>query len=423
MRHRAALILASLVLFAAGFLNYRPWRGYNADRHVEFGTEPIRIANSVVHEGNFANPFGALRTGPTAHIAPGFPFLQFLILKIFGDGANGWLAIQILPILALGLELAMLPWAARWIGLPAWSGVLAAIFGLVTKPGGEPQWEAHWAGFLGLVLLANACRFEMNRRSAPLALATGASAGIVFYFQPVFALPYFCWIVLLTRECRNRYILPLFLVPFVLCIPWSARNYLEIGTPEMRDDLGLELYVSFNDCAPYGFEENLKRLCQGAFHPNSSVQEAQEIRSLGEYRYNRERLHTAMVWISAHPYAAGALMLQRFWFFWFPSAEGLTGYRRQNARRLFLHACTLISLWGLYLCWKQRLRCFRPLCLCLVLFPMVYYVVEFDPRYRYPILWITWLLAAYAIVTFLSRAISFRAAGTEASATAALRIT
>ena len=109
MRHRAALILASLVLFAAGFLNYRPWRGYNADRHVEFGTEPIRIANSLALEGNFANPFGALRTGPTAHIAPGFPFLQFLILKIFGDTANGWLALQILPILALSLELAMLP--------------------------------------------------------------------------------------------------------------------------------------------------------------------------------------------------------------------------------------------------------------------------------------------------------------------------
>lgn len=413
MRHRATLILASLVLFALGFLNYRPWRGYNPDRYVEFSTEPIRIAHSLLLEGNFANPFGALHTGPTAHIAPGLPFLQFLILKTFGEGANGWLAIQILPILALSLELAVLPWVARWIGLPAWSGVLASIFGLVTKPGSEWQWEAHLAGFLSLVLLTCACRFEMVGGSALLALATGVSAGILFYFQPVFAPPYLCWLVLLTRgQYRNRCILLLGLVPFVLCIPWSFRNYWKLGTPEIRDNLGLELYVSFNDCAPYGFEENLKHLCQGAFHPNSSVQEAQEARSLGEYRYNLERLHTAMVWIWGHPYVAGTLILERFWFFWFPSTEGITGYQRQRARRLLLHACTLISLWGLYLSWKQRLRCLRPLCLCLVLFPMVYCVVEFDPRYRYPILWITWLLAAYAIVTFWgARFQKFRRAG------------
>ncbi len=291
------------------------------------------------------------------------------------------------------------------MGLSAWGGVLAAIFGLLTKPGSEPQWEANIAGLLSLLLMAGACRFEMSGPSLPLALATGVLAGITFHFQPVFVLPYLGWIVLLTRrQHMNKFILLVSVVPLALCIPWSVRNYLELGTPEMRDNLGLELYVSFNDCAPYGFEENLKHFCHGSFHPNSSIQEAEEVLRLGEHRYNRKRLHTVLVWISAHPHAAGTLIAQRFWFFWFPSTEGLIGYRQQRARWLFLHAFTLASLWGLYQSWKQRLRCLQLLGIYLILFPLVYYVVEFDARYRYPVLWMTWLLAAHAIVTSLSRA-------------------
>jgi hypothetical protein len=126
------------------------------------------------------------------------------------------------------------------------------------------------------------------------------------------------------------------------------------------------------------------------------------VRTMGEYRYNRDRFHEGLAWIVAHPRAAGILVIQRFWFSWFPSTEGLMGYRRQRARSLFLHAFTLASLLGIYLTWKQRKDCFKPIALFSALFPVIYYIVEFDARYRYPILWITWLLAAHAVLESFS---------------------
>src|ERR1035441_7823558 len=95
MRREWTMIGVSVALFAACFLNYGPWRGYSSDRKVEIIAEPIRIAHNLLVEGEFRDPFGALPTGRTAHIAPGLPFLQFLVLKTLGDGARGWLALQI----------------------------------------------------------------------------------------------------------------------------------------------------------------------------------------------------------------------------------------------------------------------------------------------------------------------------------------
>jgi hypothetical protein len=408
MRREWTMIGVSVALFAACFLNYRPWRGYSSDRKVEIIAEPIRIAHNLLVEGEFRDPFGALPTGRTAHIAPGLPFLQFLVLKTLGDGARGWLALQTLPVLALSLGLALLPWAARWIGLSAWAGVLAAIFGLLTKPGAEPQWEAHLAGLLSLLLFVSVYRFETHRPSTLFALATGVLAGVIFLLQPVVALPYLCWIALLMRrrDIRGR-VAMLIAMPLAISIPWSVRNYRELGTPGMRDNLGLELYVSFNDCASYSFEENLKHRCHETFHPNSSIREAEQVRALGEYNYNRERFHIALNWIRSHAEAAGTLIAQRFWFFWFPSTEGFDGYRRQRARWLYLHAFTLASLVGIYLIWKQRLPCAPYFSIFLATFPLIYYLHESAPRYRYPILWITLLLAAHAILTLCSHA--FRA--------------
>jgi hypothetical protein len=400
---RRGLSAAAAILFTAGLLNYQPWRGYNPGQRVTIAAEPVRIASNLLHEGAFANPFGALPTGPTAHIAPGLPFVQFLILRILGEGAAAWLALRSLPVVAIGLELALLPWIARSLGFSAWAGILAAVFGLITKPGSEPQWEAELAGLLFLIALGIACRFERSTHATSLGWASGLVAGIVFHLQPVFALPYFIWVASLLPARRFRRDLPLWTVPLLLCIPWSVRNYLEVGTPFMRDDFGIEMYVSFNACAPYGFQESMERFCIPALHPNSSIQEASELRRLGEFRYNRERLHSALLWISGHSGAACILMAERFWFFWFPSTEGLAGYHAERSRQLFLHAVTLLSLWGLYLCRKHRHPSFRLLSLWLGAFPMVYYLVQFEPRYRYPILWITWILAAHAVIVIQQR--------------------
>ena len=50
------------------------------------GAEITRVALTLVQQGDFAHPFFALPTGPTAHTAPGYVMLYALVAKLFGTG-------------------------------------------------------------------------------------------------------------------------------------------------------------------------------------------------------------------------------------------------------------------------------------------------------------------------------------------------
>jgi len=58
---------------------------------------------------------------------------------------------------------------------------------------------------------------------------------------------------------------------------------------------------------------------------------------------------------------------------------------------------TLLSIPGIWLMWKKNPSAAGILALWLLFFPLIYYIIQFDPRYRFPILWVTLLLAAFLI--------------------------
>jgi hypothetical protein len=387
-------------------LNDPPWKWYSPSQQVQALGEPAHVVASLLYEGAFANPFGVLPTGPTAHVAPVFPFLQFLLIKIFGSGAAGWLALRCVPTLALGVQIASLPYFGRFLGYSAWTGVLASVFGLIVKPAKEELWEAHLAGVLCLLLTVLFCRWISGPRTLGLAFAIGILAGFAFQAQPVFFLVYVAWFVWAVYSCAipKQFILVLGLCPIALCAPWAVRNFMVLdGAFGIRDNLGIELYVSYNDCAPYGVRESERRFCSPSLHPNASAAEAGEVRRLGEYPYNRDRFHRAGAWIIAHPSRTASLILQRIWFFWFPSDSGWGGYLSQRKRVLASHAMTLASLAGFVLWFRRSPRTLGVMALWLSVFPLIYYVLQFESRYRYPILWITWVLAAYFATATVAR--------------------
>src|SRR5580700_7981962 len=67
------------------------------------GAEITRVALTLVKQGDFAHPFFALPTGPTAHTAPGYVFLYALAAKLFGTGAMGARALLALNLGFLAL--------------------------------------------------------------------------------------------------------------------------------------------------------------------------------------------------------------------------------------------------------------------------------------------------------------------------------
>lgn len=392
-------VILPLALFVLGLLNAAPWKGFAERRRVEVNAENVRVATSLWRKGTFADPF-INPTGYTAHVAPALPFFQSLLFRLAGDKSAGWLALRCLPALALSAQLALLPWAAWRLGFSTETGILASLFGLLVKPSLEERWESHLAGLAGLLLTTAGCAWLKRGRTMDCAIATGLVAGLASHLNPLVGSVYILWVLRVghSEGYFTRNILPLWITPLLVVTPWTARNVIVMGgLVPMRDDLGIELYVSYNDCAPYSFRENMAS-CIQSFHPNSSAEEAAAVRALGEYRYNQSRLRKALLWIRSHPARSAKLIAARTWFFWFPSENGLAGYRGQRFRMLALHALTLGSFFGLYYSVRRRTISAPFLVLWVVAFPTVYYLVQFEYRYRYPLLWTTWLLGAEAII-------------------------
>lgn len=406
------LAALALVLFVLGLLNDQPWRGWRDRPQVDFRFEPIRVAKSLVEGRGFADPFLALPTGPTAHVAPVFPALQAVLLKAFGYGTAGWIAIRAIPVVALSLQYALLPVFAHRLGISIWTGALAAMFGLLTKPGRAEYGEAHLAGLAGLILVAVALEWR-KRVTVRGAWLLGAYTGLVALLHQVLLLPYIVWLLIEARSISWRRVTPLFIAPAMVCLPWIVRNYNALGAPlAIRDNLGIELNITYNDCMPYGLAEALDNGCIRSHHPHENLMEAQAVASMGEYRYNKDRQATALEWIATHPQRSLQLAAQHTWYFWFPSDYGFAGYLRQRWRDVLLHPLTLLSFAGLYLMHRRRIPASKFLILIAAVFPVIYYVLHYTPRYRYPILWITWLGAAYALSATLG-ALRSRASSTS----------
>src|SRR5260370_31602251 len=58
-------------------------------------TEMASVAVTFAHTGQLGNPYMALPTGPTAHVAPVYPLLLGVIYRFFGDGKTGEIVKQI----------------------------------------------------------------------------------------------------------------------------------------------------------------------------------------------------------------------------------------------------------------------------------------------------------------------------------------
>jgi hypothetical protein len=400
------LWLVSILLFVACALSYLPWRQPARFQSVQIISEAVRVADNLHRSGEFANPFGTLATGYSGLVPPGYPGFVAWLFGMFGEGRAGWIALSCLPIAAFGLQLALLPWVCRTFGYSAWIGVLSAVLLLWIKPPSTEQWEAHLAGLLIVILCGLVCHWTSRASRTELAWIVGGVAGVAICIQPVVLLVHAGWMLFawLRAGVPARRLAPLWIAPVLICTPWMVRNQMQLGTLMMRDGLGLELRVSFNDCAPYGFEQSQEQGCFGRFHPNQNLAEAKEVRRVGEVPYFSDRMRGAMDWIAQHPGRSLQLVAGRTWLFWFPSIHRWPPFLRSPVQTVAIWALTLLSFVGLWLSFRRGVPASAILGLLAASFPLIYYVVQFDPRYRYPILWVTSVEAAYCCAFLWERA-------------------
>lgn len=400
-----------VLLFAASFvvLALLP-EAHLQDTDVPNGAETVRVARSLATHGTFANPFVVLPTGTTAHVAPVYPFFYSLILHAFGTGYAALLVAWSLNVAFLALTFALLPVVSHRLQLGVAAGIVAAALGAFSLDAPiDTRWESFFAGLLLLlVYLLTARAFQAERVAATLAAA--ALWGILVLTNPVAVLLLLAWPLCFrlsqARTSRNSGAKPFALIVFtalLMASPWIVRNYLRFGTfIFVRDNLGLELYTGNNPCAAPDLATNIQSGCHARTHPNPSAPVAAQLAAVGEVAFYRAKLHEALDWIAAHPRAFLRLTAQRIRLFWFPEAE-----RRWES--ILVWIVTGLSVPGLWLIRRKNSCAACIIGAAWLLFPLVYYLVPAEPRYRYPVYWTSLLPAAYLLTEVFRRFAANRA--------------
>jgi hypothetical protein len=217
----------------------------------------------------------------------------------------------------------------------------------------------------------------------------GAYWGVALSFQPVFLLPLAGMAAVWLWKVRDDAVRPLAVASLavgVMLTPWMIRNWMVFHEPVIfRDNLGMELRMSFHPGAivpldPSGMGE----------HPFGNAESRKELRRVGEIAYNQELKAAAVDWIKRNPTEAFSLIARRTVAFWFP-------YYRSKSIFLPTSLVSLLAGMGLLLMFRRGHPAAIWIASVVLIYPVLYYLIQAALRYRYPIEAVLYLCAGYAI--------------------------
>lgn len=357
-------VLALVIILTVPILIYR---SIGPGSHAAFGSnyEQMAIARSLVKGQGFANPFG-YATGPTAAYTPVHPLMLAAILLVRGDHPPAALILVLTEVAIQTLCVVLLLYIAAaafgsWIpGAIAAGGLL-----LCTLP--LPQWESStaWLAFEAVFL----CALVGARWGW-----TGAAMGLGWLVSPALG-PASLAVVWLLRG--RKYLIASAAIAIVVIAPWAARNWLVMRAPIfLRDNFGLELFLSNNDLAGTR-EEDAEAERYQRWHPGSNAAVAAELARVGEPQYFGRLQSEAVDWIRRHPARALELAISRIWIWW--------------ASSWLVAGISLLAFVGFWI--NRHTSAGKAALAGLLIFPVPYYLIQFNPRYAYPVLWLAALLA------------------------------
>lgn len=377
--------------------------------------EAGEVAFSLSQSGAFADPWPALATGPTAHVAPGYPYLLSGVIRVVGLGHAAWWAIHLLTIAAYSLQWALMPWFAQAWGLPLRIGLIAAVVGAVMPiPGTCFKWEAMFVGLILAILAGLTGLLAAAPKRVGLWLITAIVWGVGLLFTPVLLFPWLGWSALLVMKLGYkssfwRAVLILAL-PLLIIAPWTVRNYRTFHHFFLiRDNFGQTLRYSNNDCTTGWVKADIRSGCLTGLNPYDSLELAQRVVREGEYQFNADYLREGVQWIRQNPKHFISLTLLRIRYFWFPPIEpeeGLLG----NVNIVAIWVLTVLSAPGLYLICAAQRWAGALLLTGMLLYSAIYSIAQIDLRYRFPILWMT-VFAAAAFLCWAGQAVLHRRPG------------
>jgi len=364
--------------------------------------ENVNIALALQRGEGFSNPFSTGPSGPTAHSAPLYPLLLGAVYSIFGTGTAARLAVLALTTLVWALHCALLQLfgslhgAARAARIAAFGLAIAPFHGNLLK-GGE--------AFTAATIAGSACLFSIilaRRGGTPSFFLLGGLMAVGTLFNVATVMIWAAWGCLLVWRIGARSFVKVLLpaaVAFLIPVGvWTARNYIFFRHLILvRDNMGLELAASYNDCALTVMSPRSHPPCYTPFHPNDDPQAARALIASGEYEFYAMCEREAKAWIRAHPLRSAAITAGHILYFWFP-VERAGGEALIDG--IGMSVLTLLSLLGIS--WR-RTDGFKIAVSAAASFSLVYSFFRAVPRFRYPVIWITVLLVIIGIEAWIAR--------------------
>jgi hypothetical protein len=387
---RAGLLVFLVHLGVQGFFLARV-----APQHVRPHTrwEVPAVAMALYERREFADPY-CLPTGPTAHMPPFQPALMAAVYVLLGPTLVAGYVLWVISIAFHGVMYAMLPWLGERLGLGPRAGLAGGLVGALI-----PRWPGYVEGLaavvIGLMMVAFLRRWGPGSPTPSSSFTLGIAMGASFHVTPSLlpvALGLVAFELARIRPPRRWRGAALTLLGMALaCAPWTWRNHQSLGGLFfVRSNFGLELRMGNHE----GAGANLELSARGGTerHPRTNVEEARQVQKLGELEYMRRAGHESAAWIRSHPAEFTRLTALRVAQFWFGPIDDLPVAAA-------ISVLTLLSAVGARRSWPrlsvpQRAALLIPL----LTFPIVYYVVGFEARYRRPMDGLQLLLAATALV-------------------------
>jgi hypothetical protein len=366
------------------------------------GYEMAAAARNLAATGVFGNPFEPIITGPTAAVPPLYPFLMSLVLRAL-HALFAYRVISFSNVICNAISAALMPRLSLLLFGSRRPGVFAGLLAIVSLRI-MPEWDA------GFTLCALLVYFTVTLTVAQkggfsllTAAVSGLGAGLITYANPATLLVSVPWILFLAVASRwsGRVAIGRGLVFTLLfagaITPWIVRNYQIWHALVVRTNFGMTVYASNNDCAKASMAEDNGSGCFGRYHPSQSVDEAALLSRLGEVEYDRQRTKATIKWVDSHRLQFARLTLARFGWFWFPKAVSPEYASFGTA------LATLLSVPGIVLMFKRRIPFAWAVLFAYGVFPLMYYIVVTDERYRYPIIWCSFLSGGYFLAYLTAR--------------------
>ena len=364
-------------------------------------TEEEHIALSVVRTGQYGNPY-ALYTGETAHETPVYPLFLAALFGLFGTGTLTEIVRVTFTSALSALRCALLPLLAWDAGLGSITAVLSGILSVFYIPALETELKGSTDGaWTALVLLGVVWISLRIWRSKSWQLRTPwwffVLCGFAVLLDPVILPVIAAFLIAGAIACstgfRKRYWREAFfllLVVFLFLLPWAIRNRIALNKMIWtKSNFGLEFWVSNGPGRAFDLGTNMG---DPNLHPSNSLDEAQQVATLGEVKYNQQKLAETLSWIRDDPGDFLQLTARRFVAWWFPPGPNLI----VQAAKLGL---SLLAFAGLYFIFRRQPLTGWLFFLTWITLPDIYYVIQWSSRYRFPMEWQLLICAAAALAT------------------------